>query len=87
MVTAATLNKRLLFLGSENLNLLESKLLSLAQAYRWNLQAWAVFANHYHFVGRNQIESDNLSLFFKHLHADTARDLNRREGRRKGGLV
>ena len=81
MVTAATLNKRLLFLGSENLNLLESKLLSLAQACRWNLQAWAVFANHYHFVGRNQIESDNLSLFLKHLHADTARELNRREGR------
>ena len=81
MVTAATLNKRLLFLGSENLNLLESKLLSLAQAYQWNLRAWAVFANHYHFVGRNQIESDNLSLFLKHLDADTARELNRREGR------
>ena len=41
MVTAATLDKELLFLGKENLNLLESSLLSLAKAYQWGLQAWA----------------------------------------------
>lgn len=81
MVTAATLNKRLLFLGTENLNLLQGKLLSLARSYQWNLQAWAVFANHYHFIGRNQYKSDNLNLFLKHLHADTARELNQRDGR------
>ena len=81
IVTAATLDKQLLFLGRENLTLLENKLLSLAKAYNWNLQAWAVFANHYHFVGRNGVNPDNLGSFLKHLHADTARDLNRRDRR------
>jgi REP-associated tyrosine transposase len=79
IVTAATLDKRLLFAGKENLSLLENKLLSLAKAYQWNLQAWAVFPNHYHFVGRSQSDVSNLNLFLKHLHADTARDLNSRD--------
>ena len=82
MVTAATLDKELLFLGKENLNLLESSLLSLAKIYHWGLQAWAVFPNHYHFVGRNQDPSGNLGLFLKHLRAETARELNRRDDRR-----
>ena len=79
IVTAATLNKELLFSGSANLNLLEGKLLSLAKAYEWSLQAWAVFPNHYHFVGRTESDSGNLLLFLKHLHADSARELNRRD--------
>lgn len=81
IVTAATLDKKLLFLGKANLYLLESKLLSLAKAYQWSLQAWAVFPNHYHFIARSQPDSNNLGLFLKHLHADTARDLNQRDGR------
>ena len=82
MVTAATLNKELLFVGPEGLYLLERTLLSLAKNYAWALQAWAVFPNHYHFVGRNKDQSGNLGLFLKHLHADTARALNERDGRR-----
>ena len=77
IVTAATLHKERLFRSAENLDLLEQHLLSLAKRYRWQLEAWAVFSNHYHFVARNNDDSAVLKKFLKHLHADTARELNR----------
>ncbi|HWN97530.1 MAG TPA: transposase [Methylomirabilota bacterium] len=76
-VTAGTLHKEHLFRGSERLTLLESKLLSLARHYDWHLEAWAVFPNHYHFVARTTPASALLNKFLKHLHADTAREINR----------
>src|SRR5437867_3071080 len=81
MVTAATLHKEHLFSGKEKLTLLENGLLSLAKQYSWQLQAWAVFSNHYHFVARNNDESAVLRKFLKHLHTDTARELNRMDSR------
>jgi putative transposase len=77
IVTAATLHKELLFESAEKRTLLERELLTLAKKYDWQLEAWAVFANHYHFVGRSDAESGNLRRFLKHLHANTARELNR----------
>ncbi|MEW6208417.1 MAG: transposase [Acidobacteriota bacterium] len=77
MVTAGTLRKEHLFKTPEKLTLLENQLLSLAKKYDWQLEAWAVFANHYHFVARSQAASGDLKKFLKHLHADTARELNR----------
>ncbi len=49
MVTGATLHKAHLFSTGEKLTLLEDNLLTLAKQHRWQLEAWAVFANHYHF--------------------------------------
>ena len=77
IVTAATLDKKHLFKSPEDLTFLERDLLSLAKQYQWHLEAWAVFSNHYHFVGRRNNESANLGSFLKHLHGDTARELNR----------
>jgi putative transposase len=77
MVTAATLHKQHWFTGPEKLTLLENHLLSLARKYNWQLEAWAVFSNHYHFVARSQSDSENLKKFLTHLHANTARELNR----------
>jgi REP-associated tyrosine transposase len=36
-----------------------------------------VFSNHYHFVARNNNEDHRLKRLLSHLHADTARALNR----------
>ena len=77
MVTASTLHKLRLFGDSERLDLLENALLSLAKQYAWQLEAWAVFANHYHFVARGCASSQSLRKLLTHLHADTARQLNR----------
>ena len=76
MVTGATLYKQHLFLGRGRLDILEGSLLSLAKEYLWQLEAWAAFANHYHFVARGNADTKNLGLFLNHLHGETARKLN-----------
>lgn len=50
MVTAGTYLKKPLFHGSDRLCYLCEMLLELAERYAWQIQAWAVFPNHYHFV-------------------------------------
>ncbi len=77
MVTGATLRNVHLFNTAEKLSLLESDLLSLAKQYQWHLEAWAVFVNHYHLIARGQPDASRLDAFLKHLHSNTARDLNR----------
>ena len=77
MVTGATLHKEHLFNTAEKLSLLENDLLSLAKRYQWQLEAWAVFVNHYHLVARSIDGGSSLNAFLKHLHSDSARELNR----------
>ena len=75
MVTGATVNKEHFFATAEKLSLVEEELLTLAKDYRWQLEAWAVFVNHYHFVGRSS-EEGSLKKFLQHLHSNTARKTN-----------
>src|SRR5258708_14782969 len=77
MVTAATLYEERLFADETKLATLEHGLLTLAKQYHWQLEAWAVFSNHYHFVARSKDGSARLRKFLKHLHADSTRGLNR----------
>jgi putative transposase len=76
MVTGATLYKEHLFPTEEKLDLLERELLSLAKKYEWQLEAWAVFVNHYHIVARSCDKTRPLEKFLKHLHSNTARQVN-----------
>jgi len=76
-VTAGTLHKVHVFRDAERLDLLERKLLTLAEHYYWQVEAWAVFPNHYHCVCRGNPDSADLGKLLRHLHADTARELNR----------
>ena len=50
MVTAGTYLKQPLFRGPDRLRYLCEMLLEVAEKHKWQLQAWAVFPNHYHFV-------------------------------------
>ena len=77
MVTASILYKQHLFSQENRLTLLEDSLLTLAKQYGWQLEAWAVFSNHYHFVGRSNQSDKTLRDFLKHLHANMAREINR----------
>ena len=78
-VTAGTLHKQPLFDTSAQRDLLERLLLSHARSRGWQLEAWAVFANHYHFVARGQPDSAPMGDFLRELHSLSARDLNRLE--------
>ncbi|HVQ36423.1 MAG TPA: hypothetical protein VMS31_02755 [Pyrinomonadaceae bacterium] len=80
MVTGATLHKRLLFSTAARLNLLENELLTLSKKYLWQLEAWAVFANHYHFVARSLAGKGPLDRLLSHFHTKSAIELNRLDG-------
>jgi putative transposase len=77
IVTAATHNKLHLFRDPADLNLVHDKLLEVAERFGWRLEAWAVFSNHYHFVGHCADES-RLAELTKLLHGSTAFELNKR---------
>jgi putative transposase len=80
LVTSGTYRKVKLFDTPEKLSLLEDQLLSLARQYGWQLEAWAVLANHYHFVAYGTADAHSIRSFLRQLHADTARDLNQMDG-------
>lgn len=79
-VTAGTLHKKHFFDMPQKRDLMERLLLSQARAFGWQLEAWAVFANHYHFVARGNPDSANLGEFIQHLHGASAHDLNLLDG-------
>jgi putative transposase len=80
MVTTGTYHKAHIFHTPDRLTFLESNLLALAPKYGWNLEAWAVFSNHYHFVGYTLAPATTMTEFLTELHANTARDMNLADG-------
>ncbi len=80
MVTAATLYKEHYFRGRERLELLLDTLLKLAKQYEVDLEAWAVFSNHYHWIGRPTGAPEAIKDFINQLHSDTARFVNGEDG-------
>ena len=80
IVTAGTLYKRHFFHAAAQRDLLERLLLSLAKQHGWQLEAWCVLANHYHFVARGNPASQNLGQFLHRLHGASSRALNAMAG-------
>src|SRR2546425_1074938 len=79
-VTAGTCLKAHHFRGAERLRVLHRGLLTVARDFGWQLKAWAVFSNHYHFVAHSPpTEEDATSLgpMLGQLHERTAKWLNR----------
>ena len=79
IVTAGTLHKHRLFDAPGQRDLLEGLLLGYAKHFGWQLEAWAVFANHYHFVARDTPGAAGLRTFVSKFHSESARQLNRLE--------
>ncbi|HRI16432.1 MAG TPA: hypothetical protein PLX89_25850 [Verrucomicrobiota bacterium] len=74
-VTAATYLKAHHFRGAKRLSVLSRGLLRLASEWGWQIEAWAVFSNHYHFVAHSPPEStaaSSLTEMLVELHAKTA---------------
>ena len=79
-VTASTYNKVHHFRGAKRLEVLQRGLLKLAQEYYWDIEAWAIFSNHYHFVAHSPADSnnaENLKKMLGTLHAKMAGWINR----------
>jgi len=79
MVTAGTLHKSHFFNESDHLDFFQDLLLELSQKYQWKLEAWSIFSNHYHFLAHSPEDPKNLVKFITHLHANTARYINKNQ--------
>jgi putative transposase len=79
-VSASTYLQQHHFRGKARLSVLHRGLLKVAAAGGWQLEAWAVFSNHYHFVGHSPAREDtaeNLSRMLGLLHEKTAKWIKR----------
>ena len=79
-VTAGTYQKERLLNTPAKLDLVERMLLSLSKQRNWQLEAWAVMINHYHFVARGVPDSTPMSEFLQELHSCSAIALNQLDG-------
>ena len=77
MVTAGTYQKEPYFRSSRRLEWLCDALLNAAQKHGWELQAWAVFPNHYHFIAISPPSANILRRMIQELHSLSAREVNR----------
>ena len=82
-VTAGTYGKAHRFRYADRLRVLHRGLLTVARDFGWQIEAWAVFSNHYHFIAHSpETASDASSLprMLGVLHTKTARWVNRLDG-------
>ena len=77
IVTAGTFQKEHYFRGSQRLGYLEATLLRIVKEFGWQLEAWAVFSNHYHFVAHAMPDARSLRAALTALHSTTAIEANR----------
>ena len=79
-VTAGTYLKTHYFRTAARLDVLQRELLTIARNFSWELEAWAVLSNHYHFVAHSPSNSrgaKSLSQMLSVLHSLTAEWVNR----------
>src|SRR5512144_1876673 len=79
-VTVGTYCKQHDFRGADRLGELHRSLLTIATKFGWQLEAWAVFLNHYHIVAHSPASEQgatSLSRMVGLLHEKTAEWVNR----------
>ena len=76
IVTAGTYRKEHHLRTARRLDLVIKGLFQCAEEFGWELQAWAVLSNHYHFVASSPGDPSSLSRMLSKLHTLSARQLN-----------
>ena len=79
-LTASTYLKAHHFRGKERLRVLHRGLLTVARDFGWQLEAWAVFSNHYHFIAHSPPDTpdaSNLPDMLSVLHVKTSGWVNK----------
>jgi putative transposase len=80
IVTAGTYLKEHFFRSGHRLEVLHRGLLTVTHDFGWQLEAWSIFSNHYHFVAHSPLTESNaksLSVMLGLLHERTAKWVNR----------
>ena len=77
MVTGAILHNQYLLIENRRKEFILHTLLERATLLGWNLQAWAVLNNHYHFIAQAPEDAKTLEKLIRQLHSITAIEINR----------
>lgn len=77
IVTGAILYKQHLLNEVRRKEFFLKTLFEKADLFRWNLEAWSVLNNHYHFVGQAPEDSTTLVKLLQQVHSITAIQINR----------
>ena len=81
MVTAGT-HQKLPYLDTPaRRDFMLDALFARAAEFGWQLQAWAVLPNHYHFIAASPGDPGTLRRFLAKLHMTTAKQLNEWDGK------
>jgi putative transposase len=80
MVTAGTYGKLPHLSTPERRDYFLETLLALAADFGWQLHAWAVMPNHYHFIAASPEDPKTLRKFLAKLQTATAKQLNEWDG-------
>jgi len=76
IITAGTYQKLPHLNSPARLDFFQNSLFQYAAEFGWNIRAWAVLANHYHFVAASVPDPGTLRKFLGKLHMKTAEQLN-----------
>ena len=80
IVTGSTLHKHHYFRGEDRLRMVNDTLFNVAGTLGWELEAWAIFSNHYHFIARSPRVPVALRALVQRIHCRTARHVNQLDG-------
>jgi len=77
MVTASTYGKSRHFNSKKRLRFLHDLIHTTAETYGWQLEAWAIMENHYHWIGKSpQAGAEYLGEWIGKVHRESAMFLN-----------
>jgi putative transposase len=80
MVTAGTYQKKNFFNTSDRLETLMDMLFRCVKEFGWQLRAWAIMINHYHFIARSPEDPRTLKRMLGKLHMTTAKAIYEQDG-------
>lgn len=80
MVTGAILHKQHLLSENKQKEFVLITLLERAELLGWQMQAWAILNNHYHFVAQASEDTTTLPKLIKQIHSITAIQINKWDG-------
>jgi len=83
MVTCGTLQKIPILTTPERLSDFQAMLFEYTGKFGWQVQAWAVMSNHYHWIGlspEKEAVAQSMKVLVTQLHEVSAKHLNRLDG-------
>jgi putative transposase len=80
MVTAGTYRKTPIFNTPDKLGLLQAIITERCSLLGWNLQAWAILTNHYHFIAQAPTDGRDIQALIRSIHSMSAILVNRMDG-------